>query len=533
MATDLTSSQVSEIPEIKVRRRAGLLSWASLVVLAMFLLGLGIRLYDLTDPPLDFHSTRQLRGALIARGMYYQMLPNADPQTRETAILYGRSVGQYEPSIIEKIVSLTYLAIGGEYLWVSRIYTSLFWIIGGLALFALARRITTPPDDEPDGSPVGRNLKAAALGAALLALGYYLFLPFAIDASRSFQPDPGMVMWIVLTIYALYRWSEKPTWTWALLSGLLGGMAVLVKIPAAYLVGGAAVVMVLQTMGIKRFWRSPQVWVMAVLMIVPSAFYYLVIRQNRASDYFESWTISLSHLILEPAFYVRWFSFVQNLMGFAAMLLSLLGVLIARSRGRTLLLGLWGGYFLYGLTLPYQMYTHTYYHLLLVPVIGLSLAPVGQMIVEKVLTQGRVWRILVGLVALLAIAYPVWTVRSNYAHQNYRQEPAYWQQVGSLLPTDGKIVALTQDYGFRLLYYGWRKVTLWPTTGEQNLAALRGQGKSFDTYFSKHTEGKSYFLVTAMGQFTNQPTLKQTLYDKYPLIAQGDGYLIFDLAHPK
>ncbi|HEX7975168.1 MAG TPA: glycosyltransferase family 39 protein, partial [Anaerolineales bacterium] len=402
-----------------------------------------------------------------------------------------------------------------------------------IALFALARRVTAPPDEEQAGSALGRNLQAAALGAALLALGYYLFLPFAVDASRSFQPDPGMVMWIVLTLYALYRWAEKPAWTWALLSGLLGGMAVLVKIPAAYIVGGAAVVMVLHTLGFKRFWRSPQVWVMAALMILPSAIYYLVIRQNRATDYFESWTISLSHLILEPGFYVRWFSFVQDLMGFGAMLLSLLGVLTARSRGRTLLLGLWGGYFLYGLTLPYQMYTHSYYHLLLVPVIALSLAPVGQMIVEKVLQQSRVWRILCAGVALLAIAFPVWTVRSNYANQNYRQEPAYWLQVGSLLPTDGKIVALTQDYGFRLMYYGWRKVTLWPTTGEQNLAALRGQGKSFDTYFAKHIEGKSYFLVTAMGQFTNQPTLKQALNDKYPLIAQGDGYLIFDLAHPK
>jgi hypothetical protein len=28
--------------------------------MALLLIGLGIRLYDLTDPPLDFHPTRQL-----------------------------------------------------------------------------------------------------------------------------------------------------------------------------------------------------------------------------------------------------------------------------------------------------------------------------------------------------------------------------------------------------------------------------------------------------------------------------------------
>jgi hypothetical protein len=75
------------------------------LIILVFAVGLGIRLYDLTDQPIDFHSTRQLRGALIARGMYYQMLPEADPDTREQAIAYGRSTGQYEPSVLEIIVA--------------------------------------------------------------------------------------------------------------------------------------------------------------------------------------------------------------------------------------------------------------------------------------------------------------------------------------------------------------------------------------------------------------------------------------------
>ncbi len=39
----------------------------------LLLLGLGIRLLDLTDPPLDIHPTRQLHSALMARGMYYRV----------------------------------------------------------------------------------------------------------------------------------------------------------------------------------------------------------------------------------------------------------------------------------------------------------------------------------------------------------------------------------------------------------------------------------------------------------------------------
>ena len=49
----------------------------SAIFLGILLLGLFLRFTDLTDPPLDYHAMRQYRGALIARSMYYQVLPNA------------------------------------------------------------------------------------------------------------------------------------------------------------------------------------------------------------------------------------------------------------------------------------------------------------------------------------------------------------------------------------------------------------------------------------------------------------------------
>ena len=47
------------------------------LVLSLLILGAVLRFYDLTDPPLDYHPSRQLRGAIIARSIYYQILPNA------------------------------------------------------------------------------------------------------------------------------------------------------------------------------------------------------------------------------------------------------------------------------------------------------------------------------------------------------------------------------------------------------------------------------------------------------------------------
>ncbi|GAB4523950.1 MAG: hypothetical protein Fur0018_07120 [Anaerolineales bacterium] len=476
----------------------------------LLLLGALLRLMDSTDPPLDFHPTRQLRNAIVARGLYYRMLPES-PQ-RETALKQMHTVGQYEPPIVETLAALGYRLTGGVNWVVPRLLTTLFWLIGGLALFDLARR-------------------AVNVDGALVSLAFYLVLPFSVQASRSFQPDPGMTMWIVLCAWALYRWGEQPRWKWAVGAGLFGGMAALTKIVAAYIVGGAAIGVVLLTLGPKKLIRHPQVWSMAGLMVFPSFVYYLFGNPGGASEYFVNWTLKLLHLIANPAFYVRWMSFLHTLFGLTPLFLALLGVLLAQGRLRALLLGLWGGYFVYGLTLPYQMYTHSYYHLQLVPIVALSLVPVAQRLFRALVEQPRIWQYAGIALMLLALAYPSWVARSTLLAEDFRAEPAYWQEVAAAIPENGAIVALTQDYGYRLMYFGERKVKLWPSVGEQNLATLRGKSTDFAERFQRFTVGQDYFVVTAMGQWKWQPELQQYLTETYSLIAEGDGYLIFDLRH--
>jgi uncharacterized membrane protein len=267
---------------------------------------------------------------------------------------------------------------------------------------------------------------------------------------------------------------------------------------------------------------------MALLMVAPTLIYYGG-RQGRAAEYFEGWTLSLSHLLLDPSFYVRWLSLTQDLMGLTALLLGLVGVLLAAPRPRALLAGLWAGYFIYGLFLPYQMYTHSYYHLQLTPIVALSLAPAAHTLLERITRQPAFWRVLLAGILLVGLVYPSWLSIAEQNREDYRGEPAYWQEIASHLPGDGKIIALTQDYGYRLAYYGWRKVTLWPTRGERTLASLRGSPKEFEQYFAKRTVGKDYFLITSFGQFRDQPDLEQMLQNSYPLLAEGDGYLIYGL----
>lgn len=519
--------------------------WYWLLVLGLLALGLGLRLYDITDEPLDFHPTRQLRGAIVARGMYYEMLPGADETMRSLALAFWESVGQYEPSILERLVALTYLLIGKEVIWIGQLYNSLFWIIGGLALFALARRLAT------NTKYAIRNTFSAPI-SVLIALAYYLALPFGVQASRTIQPDPGMVMWIVLTAYTLYRWSEQETWKWAILAGILGGVATYTKALAAYPVAGIAVALVIYTglraqtgqargavaVKLKKILLNPQAWVMALLMIVPTAFFYLG-KGERISDYLGGWTFE--QLLIDPWFYIRWLNAVRQLLGWTPLFLLPLSLWAANARPRALLLGWWGGYLLYGLFLPYQMYTHNYYHLQLVPLAALSVVPITRVVLSRLLVDlsrlGKTWRTITsGVLILLAVAILFclsWQALIPQRVRDSRSEPAYWQEIASQLPADGKIIALTQDYGYRIMYYGWRKVTLWPNRGELKLSVLRGSEKEFEAYFFKRTEEKSYFLITAFRQFDDQPALKQYLYDHYAILVERENnYIIFDLRQP-
>ncbi|MBK8428158.1 MAG: glycosyltransferase family 39 protein [Lewinellaceae bacterium] len=249
----------------------------------VILLALGgfLRLLDITDPPLDFHPSRQLRNSLVARDIYYSILPSAATDQRDLAASFARSVGKYEPPVIESIVAYTYLATG-ENIAAARVWGTFFWLAAGIALFDLMRRATSP-------------------WAALIALAFYLVLPFSVQASRSFQPDPLMTSAFVIGIYFLYRWSEEQTWKWAILAGVFLGLATFVKIVIAFFVGAAAISLVLFTLG-WNFWRSKQVWTMAAIMVVPALFYYVLLNQGRSTEYFFAWTVTLIDLITSTDF---------------------------------------------------------------------------------------------------------------------------------------------------------------------------------------------------------------------------------------
>lgn len=509
-------------------------SWDSFILAGLLAIGLGLRLLNLTEPPLDFHPTRQLRAAIIARGMYYQSLPGADPRLRDAAVNIWATMESYEPPILERLVALTYRMTGGEHLWMARIYSSLFWVAGGAALYALIRRVFAPG---------GRF-------AALFGLAFYLILPWGVLATRTFQPDPWMVMWILFAAYALYRWAESRAlcWRWTLLAGLFSGLAILIKVYAVFPVAGMAFGLLAGDLllsekeaplltRLRALARRPQIWAAALLAAAIPAVYYLSLGE-RSSSFASFWIFSFTDLLLDRKFYIQWLGLIRGLMDVMIFFAALLGVFLFPPRGRALLAGLWAGYFLIGATFPYQIYTHDYYSLVLVPIAAISLAVYADWMGSRVRRQPFFWKAVFAAVFLCIAGYYAWAARSQVIVVNNRAEPEAWQRMGAELPQQGSIIAITHDYGNRLKYYGWRTVNkLWPTLADQQLTAAANAGspadrQNFEEYFLQETAGMDFFLVTLFADLEAQPELKNMLYNHYPLYQQGDGYVLFDLRRP-
>jgi hypothetical protein len=490
--------------------------FTSFFVFMLFVLGFGIRMLDLTDLPLDFHPARQLLSATKARGMYYQYAKGVPEWQREIAIQRWRDADVFEPAVNETIVAGLYVLFG-EHLWLARISSSVYWLVGGLALFNLARRISS-------------------IDGALIALMFYLFVEFGVIASRSFQPDPLMVGLILLSLWSFERWVTLRTWRWTFFCALLTGLAVFVKTVAVFPLFGAYASVLLVTRGLKETLKDPKVWILAILTALPTAMFmidtlYISKVSNLSAElrFFPSfWT--------DPTFYVRWKNVIGNTLGFGSFLLALLGIFLAMpGKDRSLLAGLVTGYVAYGFFFPYHIITHNYYQLPLIVFISLSLSVVGKVLFRKMNELNNasnfVRLVVIGII-LVGMGFEMWNVRVELVRDDYRAESRFWADLGNKLGQSSSVIALTQDYGNSLAYWGWKTTEQWPTTGDQNLRELAGKAKTFDEIFTERVEGKDYFLVTNFNQFEQQPELKEKLVGTYPVVEQASEYVIFDLQNP-
>jgi hypothetical protein len=472
-------------------------------------LGFAIRLYDLTDPPLDFHPTRQLLSALKARGMYYQTLADVPPEQRTFALQQWKLRAAIEPEVMERLVAYTY-RFSGEQIWIARIYSSVFWMIGAVFLFLIAREF-------------------ASVDGALAAMAVYLFLPYGVIASRSFQPDPLMVMLIIIFWWAMIQWSNDMTsYQFAVIAGLFGGLAIFVKFVAVFFIVGGALGAILRESSVRELVRRPQLHVMIILGALPGSVYMIYgvwvagyLGQQFGGRFIPS-------LFLSPSYYLGWLGVLNLVIGSGMLLISLLGLFFLRREKPGFVLALWISYALFGLCFNYHIASHDYYSLPLVPIVALSFAPLAASIFSQLAASVSMKTAII-MVLSLGISASLWGTRAEMKSADYRSEPAMWEDVSEKVG-DHKLVGLTADYGSSLAYWGWKNLTPWPTSGDLNYhVGMRGAQGDFEKQFEELARNRDLFIVTSFDDLDQQPLLRNRLMQQ-EIFAQGDGYIIYDIS---
>ncbi len=488
-------------------------TWYIAAVLLVFLAALTIRFYDLDNPPLDFHAPRQIHSAIIARG-FYAFMPNHMSGFEHDKAWSFSSELWIEPPIFEYLTAMTYVAAGGAYLWIPRVYSIVFWSLGALALFLLMRKLT------------GRS-------GALAALMYFLFLPYGIIASRSFQPDPLMVALMAFSLWALIRWQASHSWMDALLTGLFTGLAILVKQVAVFFLGMAIAAVLLSDWGFVRSLRSLKIWVMGALALLPVIVYNIYglfitgfLQTQYALRFFPE-------LFVDPVFYYRWASKIDQTTGWLACLAGVAAILLLSERGkRWLLTALFGGYFIYGLTFAYHISTHDYYQEPLILIVAMGVGILCETLWRSLNNDIRRWgRAFLTLLVIGGSLFSLWSVRTEMKRSDYRSQPDLWRRLGREFNYGDKpVVGLFNDYGVGLMYWGYTMPAVWESTGDVKMRELAGQQQPEDDIYYK-LEGKYYFIVTDFNELDNQPDLKKVL-ETFRVYERGDGYIIYDLMHP-
>lgn len=525
----------------------------SIIVLLLFVAAFGIRLYHIERPPLDFSPIRQYQNAHIARGLYYETNDSISESKKEIARLNMERMGfVLEPRIIENIAVWGYRITGSEHLWIPRVVSSIFWIIGGIYLFLIARMFFTP-------------------GAALFSAFFYLFLPYGILASRSFQPDPLMVMMMMFSLYRVLKYDENPTQLNLIIAAAVTAIAVLIKPYCVFIIFGGFYSLAVLRMG---FWKASfhrNTIVYGVLISLPTLVYYLLGFLTKGGFLGEHAKGSfLPHLLIYPPFWIGWLTMIGQVVGYIIFFLAVLGLLKLKfGRTKVFLLGLWIGYFIFGLSATYQIHTHNYYTMPFIPIAALSLGPLAAMVIDRrtLLSSMRpgififVFSVIILAVGLGLSKLPLKHILSDYKSElktaavfigvnpeftkflrdDFEDKVRISKEIGEYVEHSSKTVFLTPYFGRVLAYHGEIAGLPWPTSRSLYERRLRGvkvpnikedftsdnililyQGK-----FVKYTP--DYFIITAFDELEKQPDLKDYLNSNFPVLVQSKDYLIFDL----
>ncbi|MCA9894645.1 MAG: glycosyltransferase family 39 protein [Anaerolineae bacterium] len=502
--------------------KSGAIRWLILIVL--FVTALGIRMVDSAMTPYFRFDTREYYSAVIAKGNYYELIDAPEP-ARSAVILNRDRQPVNEPPVMEFLVAHLWALLGDNNLAVATLLSSIFWLIGGWFVYQIAMLI---------GSSDG----------AIFALAIYLFVPVGIIQSNNFQPDPLMIMMVLASIFTFLRYAQSPTTSRLVQAGILTGLTILLKLQASFLLAPVFLMLSVYRHGWRKTFLGWHSYLFAVLALAPVGLYlfYGFFITERFQE--NAGGRLLPNLLLTTTFWRGWLRLINYEVGFILLVGGLLGVLASKDRlRRYLLIGMWLGYIFLGLVFTYNMHTHRYYHLPLIPIVALSVAEglAAYALYIKSNAANRLARMAIyGLVAL-SISLSIILVIGSHDNEpetlDYEAEVQAAIEIGQMLDHDQNTIILGHAYALPMLYHSELSGATWLPSVEVAAWHLSGRSIPDDTpehlaqriFEESGIDDPSYFIVTDMHEWEHQVGLREYLTTHHPIVAETDLYIIFDL----
>jgi len=497
----------------------------SLIIAALILFSLaaGIRALGIIEGPAEFQPVRQYFSALVARKLYY----GGDEGLSESKRVYLERSAQpiHEPPITEGLSLIGFELLGEDNLWLPRSIAALSWLIGGLFLLLLLRRLLP-------------------MGAALVGTAVYLFLPYGVEQSLSFQPDSMMLAAGIAGIFCILRYHQQPSRGRFVVAIVACALALLVKPQIIFLIAGAWIGLALGRMSLLKLVRDRDSWLFALMVLLPLglylAFNILVMKSISAQQGM------IPSALLSPHFYISWVYLLEDVLGYPLLILGLAGLVVMRGDLRNLTLGLWVGYVIFGMVFTYHFATHAYYHIAIIPPIAIGVAALAGAVVEALRGQNRAYATLTLLgVSVVALGLTAGQTVATFKHPGIDDKAALFADIGDAVAHSNDVVMYAQSEGLPLMYHGWISGWLWPTSWHRSLEARGFSGIVGGSGGHQSDEalradirvrldelrdaGARWFVVTHLEDFRRQPGLEAYLRDNYQLLDEKQDYIIFDL----
>jgi hypothetical protein len=483
------------------------------VILALlFLVAIPFRLHHIQEPSGILLADREYRAALISRAYYFENANSIPEWRKRVASVSKEREGTLEPPIIELLVSTVYRMVNAERLWIARLFSSAFWLIGGMFLYQIGKRV-------------------ASVEAALAATAYYLFVPLGVAASRSFQPDTLMIMMYLFSLLMILRHCDQPSRLRLVEAGAVTGLTLLIRPLVLFTLMGAFVSLAIHRQGLRRAIRSTQSWLFLALSLLPTALYYGLYGVFAGFFHWKVATSFIPHLFLHQEYWRQWLLVGASEVGYAPLLAALIGLpLVISGIPKMLLAGLWIGYFVFGLVFNFHIHTHGYYHLQLVPIVALSFAPIVTLLVRQlrvVCTHWYRWIPVTGAL-LLVLLFNAFEVRKGLAYPSFESIDVL-REIGTIVNHSTRTLYVARFYGRPLEYYGELSGLPWQQEITRGLYRRSGERElSIEERFNALDFSPDYFIITDFNQLDRyHPDMKEFLRDHCPIVAQSKHYLIY------